>query len=274
MTFIIILISLVIERFFDWSHLRKWRWFSHYQQWVSNRFARWSPEVILGICLLLPLLGVGFVNFLLSGWLYVFFKILFGIVVLVYCLGPVNFWAQSYACLKIIQGEDAERVNEEMYALLGIKFPANLQAFHQMLTRTLFVQCNREVFAVFFWFMILGPVGAVLYRLVDLSKTNDTLAVVASKSQQLLNWLPVRVFTLIFALVGHFTEVIKYWQKYAKSGLAENDSILTGCGMAALDLQADNFIAEDGAAEKDCLALLDRVFIVGLVLLAIVVLVL
>ena len=43
MTFIITLIALLIERFFDWNHIRKWRWFLRYQSWLAVRLSAWSP---------------------------------------------------------------------------------------------------------------------------------------------------------------------------------------------------------------------------------------
>jgi hypothetical protein len=58
----------------------------------------------------------------------------------------------------------------------------------------------------------------------------------------------------------------------AKSGLTGNDKLVSECGIAALDVREGNRLPEDGSAEKAALDLLDRVFVMALVVLAIVVL--
>jgi Membrane protein required for beta-lactamase induction len=137
----------------------------------------------------------------------------------------------------------------------------------------LFVEAYHRVFAILFWYMVLGPMGAVMYRVVDLCKTRGTYAVSeAAAFQTALDWLPVRVFTFVFALGGHFTNVIAKWKTQVLSKSDVNNVLLTECGIAALDVLEAERIPEDGTAEKETLALLDRVFVMTLVLLAFVVL--
>jgi AmpE protein len=100
MTFIITLISLVIERFFHWSQLRQWRWFVKYQHGLSrSRVGNWPFWLLLILCVLPLLLVVGLVNQILDHWLYGILKLIFGIVVLMYCLGPSNLWVQVFASI-------------------------------------------------------------------------------------------------------------------------------------------------------------------------------
>jgi membrane protein required for beta-lactamase induction len=283
MTFIITLISLVIERFFDWSHVRQWHWFMTYQRWLTMHFANWPAYVVLVVCLVPPLCVVGLINHLLSGWLFYLLKLLFGILVLVYCLGPQNFWAQVYQCLNELQSDESSTTIQRVQTVLGLTLPDAAQsgyapfsqAFHRAFTHALFIEANTRVFAVFFWFILLGPVGAVLYRAVSLCKTQGSvLAAPALQWQRVLDWLPARCFTFIFALGGHFTQVIQHWKQFIFSSPRTNESLITECGVAALDILEENRIPEDGSAEKETLALLDRVFVMGLVILAVIVLVL
>lgn len=268
MTFIITLISLVIERFFHWSHLRNWRWFGKYQRWMDSRLSSW-PSALLLILLILPLLIiVGLINCLLDGHLYEIPKIIFGTVILLYCMGPNNLWVQTYSCIKSFNNEDPSLAVNSAQSAFGINFPNNSQAFHQALTGAIFIEANRRVFAVLFWFAILGPIGAVLYRVAAICAEDSRLA---HQLQTILDWIPVRLFTFIFALGGHFTEVFAYWRKDAKKGLEDNNALLTECGIAALDVREENILPEDGTAEKSALELLDRVFLMWLVILAVVV---
>jgi len=92
------------------------------------------------------------------------------------------------------------------------------------------VDAYRQVFAVLFWFMVLpGPMGAVLYRATallasewkdalpgdDLSMLVRSLAVFGRPARRLLwliDWVPVRLTALSFAIVGDFEDAIYCWR--------------------------------------------------------------
>lgn len=238
MTFIITLIALVIERFFHWSHLRHWRWFYTFQQWLSHSRIHQLPSWILFLLSVLPLtVLVGVVDYFLAGWFYGILKIVWGVAVLLYCLGPSNLWVEAY---------------------------------DQTLARTIFVAANERVFSVVFWFVVAGPMGAVFYRSTALMNPTSPLGLshTAKTIQQWLDWIPVRLLTFLFALGGHFTNVFSAWKKNVLKGPGANDLLLTECGMAALDVTSEN------STERDAMSLLDRVFVMALTILAMVVLIL
>jgi AmpE protein len=273
MTFIITFIALVIERFFDCSHIRRFGGFLRFQKWLGLRLAKWPAYLVLTLTLVLPVLAVALINCFLTGILYGALKLIFGAIVLVYCLGPKNFWAQTYTCISALHADDPHPEFEVIKNAFGLMPTDNVEAFHRALTNALFIEANRRVFAVFFWFIVLGPAGAVLYRLVDLCrKEGVTTAAAATTVLQLLDWLPVRLLGLIFALGGHFTKVIKYWQHNVFTPPKMNDVVLAECGIAALDILELDKLPADGTAEKETIALLDRAFVIGLVILAIAVL--
>jgi membrane protein required for beta-lactamase induction len=273
MTFIITLISLVIERFFHWGHLRQWRWFGAYQRNLGGRISSWPSWLILLICALPLLLLVGIINCVLDHWLYGLPKIIFGVIVLLYCMGPNNLWLQTFSCITQLHKEDPQIAINCAQSDFHIAQPANSQAFHKSLTSAIFIEANHRVFAVVFWFILLGPVGAVLYRFVALctEQTDLGLTVLSRKMQSILDWVPARLFTLLFALGGNFMDVFKIWRRDAKSSFEGNDKLIAECGLAALECKGNNQLPEDGASEKAALELLDRVFIMGLLILAMIV---
>jgi AmpE protein len=272
MTFIITFIALIIERFFHWSHLRQWRWFNQYQHWLGARVGNWSSGILLAACVLSLVAAVGVINFLLKGWFYEIPEILFGIVVLLYCMGPNNLWAQAFGCLSELH-KDPQIAIMHAQATFGIPTPSNSQAFHQSLTSSLFIAAQERIFAVIFWFVILGPVGAVIYRSIALCANQSDLGLtqIAAKIQRWLDWMPARIFTFLFALAGHFVAVFNVWKKEVKSGIEMNEKLVAECGMAAI--KNSTVIPEDGSAEKAALELLDRVFIITIVILAMMVLI-
>jgi adenosylcobinamide-phosphate synthase len=93
----------------------------------------------------------------------------------------------------------------------------------------------RQVFAVLFWFVVLpGPVGAVLYRVSALvafewkgALPGDDMTVLTRSLQVfgrparvllwLLDWVPARLTALSFAVVGDFEDAAYCWRTQARS---------------------------------------------------------
>lgn len=275
MTFIITLIALMMERFFHWHHLRHWRWFLKYEHWLSLQIGRQSAVFRLIISILPPLIIVGLIAWLVKGWFYGILQLVFGIFVLLYCIGPKNLWVQVYQCINDMQNDDPSAVIDRVKSDFLIRTPENAQQFHHNFVRAIFIAALERIFSVIFWFVILGPLGAVLYRLIELFVVRSELGLdhIAARIKSVLDWFPIRVFTFLFALGGHFTEVFAIWKKGVFKGVQVNETFLTDCGMAALDVMEAGALPENGEAEKETLELLDRVFVMWLVILAIIVLI-
>jgi len=276
MVFIAILLALALERFFDWSHLRRWQWFEQYCQMLSSSIDRFNPAVRLACWLLPPVLLVGLIEYILSGWIYGIVRLVFDFFVLLYCFGPTNFWAQLYDCLQPMSQGDPQLVDVRVKAAFPEVTAPTPQALHQTLVRAIYIEGERRVFGVLFWFSVFGPMGAVLYRLIALAqnKTITEMAVLTSKAQELADWLPSRVLGIFFALGGHFVKVLTVWQKYALQGINTSDILIAETGLAALDLPANKPVAENGEVEKQAIQLFDRALIIMLLLSAVLALVL
>ncbi len=260
MTFITALIALLVERFFDWTHIRHWNWLTRYKQWMSTKIKTNSPYLSLALFVAPPAVIVALVDLILSHWLYGIPRLIFSVLVLMYCFGPDNLWAQTYLSVNDPKMEKAQQ-------FFHFNASHDSQAAHQSFTRAIFIEAHQRVFVVVFWFIFLGPFGAVAYRLLALEQQPF-----AEKMKQWLDWIPARVFTFFFALGGHFIEVFSIWKKGMTKGTEATQSLIADCGIASLDVVKENKLPEDGTAEKHALALLDRTFIIGLVVLAAVVL--
>jgi AmpE protein len=280
MTFIVTLVGLLIERFFDWSHLRHWSWYMAYQRAITHKIASKSPYLALAMTIVPVLILVALLDYLLQDWLYGFLRLVFDIVVFIYCLGPKDLWADAFACTTALGQPDADQAAEKIKTSFGVTNNNTYsQSLHKHLLNNLFIEANRRVFAVVFWFVVLGPVGSVMYRAVTLSASdfpNDdidpSLAQSARSVEAALNWLPIRIFTFLFALGGHFAKVLSFWRKHVMRGLDSNEVLLMECGVAALGSDEQGSMPEDGSVERSAISLLDRAFVITLVIIAIMVL--
>lgn len=101
------------------------------------------------------------------------------------------------------------------------------------------------VFAPLFWFVVLGPLGALLYRL---SNTLDAMwgyknqrylyfGWAAARFDDLLNWLPARLTALSYALLGNSSQAINAWQTQAHLLDSPNAGPVMAAGGGALMLQ-------------------------------------
>ncbi|AZL70563.1 MULTISPECIES: regulatory signaling modulator protein AmpE [Pseudomonas] len=73
-------------------------------------------------------------------------------------------------------------------------------------------QAYQSFFAVIFWYFLLGPAAALAYRLLALTGENSRQPALKTLAEQLrhaLDWLPVRVLAVSFALVGNFVAVTR-----------------------------------------------------------------
>ena len=126
-----------------------------------------------------------------------------------------------------------------------------------------------RVFGVLFWFIPLGPFGAVVYaltiplaeRLRGESDFHYMLGWIAS----LLDWIPARLLALSFGLVGNFDGAASIWRDPGAGGLAANIKVLLAGGFGALGL---NDAAPDPKHLSSAAALLKRAALLWLGLLA------
>lgn len=272
MMFMVTLIALLIERFFDWSYLRQGNGFIAFQQYVAKKLPGSSPYVLLALTILPVLVAVVLVEVAIDGWLYGFAKLVYELALLVYCLGPQNLWADTFGHLnaKAYGGKGAR--DEASTPLVG-QGNSRSQPMQRHFLEHIFLEANRRLFAVIFWYSVLGAFGMVLYRLVSLSASqafgqSPQTTTEAQRIGSILDWLPVRIFAFFFALGGHFVQVFTIWQGAEFVGLASNEALLVGSGVAALGMEMGH-VPEDGSAEKSAISLLDRALVMWVVVLAI-----
>ncbi|QLH42544.1 MAG: regulatory signaling modulator protein AmpE [Coxiellaceae bacterium] len=110
--------------------------------------------------------------------------------------------------------------------------PGNEHMSSRALTENLFQHTTGEIFAVWFWYIILGPFGAVfyyaLYSLLQSASRPDSEFIgyrdAATKLLAVINWLPVRIAGLGYALMGNFMAGFQFIMRHFRSGIAYNDA--------------------------------------------------
>jgi adenosylcobinamide-phosphate synthase len=104
----------------------------------------------------------------------------------------------------------------------------------------------RHVFGPLFWFVILGPAGAVAYRAATIlqlkwgardAKRNEQFGRFADQAGELIDWLPIRVTAATFAVMGDFEDAVFCWRQQAERWLCQDYGILLAAGAGAIGVR-------------------------------------
>lgn len=108
------------------------------------------------------------------------------------------------------------------------------------------VSSHRHVFAPLFWFAVLGPAGALLYRLAQLLDESwgrddriefGEFGRFARDAFALIDWLPLRLTAAAFAVVGDFEDAVNCWRTQAHRWPDRASGILIASGAGALGVR-------------------------------------
>ena len=232
MNFVALLLGLGVERLLtDLFHLREFRWLDPLFDAVSRRAekaAMWRSLASVIAVTVLAVLPVALVSVFLAGTLFQIPYFVLAILVLLFSLGPrdLKIEVDDY-CAAVIEdrSDDVQRVSRE---LLENDPPVDPESHIYSVRRAVFVQANNRVFAVVFWFLLLGPTGAWLFRGLDLMRrrlayqySRNEGEISASSYVQVVRsmhgifaWLPARLLVLGYALAGSYEGAISAWRAY------------------------------------------------------------
>ncbi|WP_135607021.1 regulatory signaling modulator protein AmpE [Solemya velesiana gill symbiont] len=239
MTFFAILISLLLDRFaLEQETYRSGRWFDGYRNWLKEKL----PDHPLAILLVpvAPLVAIGWFQSVFDSGLS---ALVYSSIVLLFCLGPLDLDRQVNRVIDELE-TDAEHESETLSAMLGSETVASAPDTGIRLAGKILTEAYNRLFGVIFWFILLGPLGAALYRIAHhlnsnahesetVEETNDVIAQLC----YLLDWLPARMTALLYAVSGSFEDALHGWQASADIAdhrLEANKRILSGAGLGAL----------------------------------------
>lgn len=280
MAFLEVLLALAIERL--WSSVAKWRrfaWFTRFVAWSETRMTSVSAphpgsenasviavphptsrgERARALLLtLMPAIGVGLIHYLLSESLLLL-AFIFDVAVLLYCLGPKDLDTQVRAFMHAHTHTGKEAARQHLADILNVDIEATASLTMPQMLRAvieaILIEANERWFAVIFWFFVLGPPGAVFYRLSvilqdhtrelqsdNLPGTPDSFAAAAQHLHAILGWLPARFTAISYAIMGSFVDAIDGWNQgiprqpedQPVSHRSDNATVVSNSGLGAL----------------------------------------
>ena len=245
MTVIAIIAALVIEQ---WRPLGE-------RRGVSAALAAWAAYlerafnggerqhgIVAWLVAVLPPVGVVIVLHVLlaaAGWV---FALAFHAAVLYLTLGFRQFSHYFTDIQLAVKSGDIERARTLLDQWRGASGVVRTrEEVIRLAIEEALVAAHRHVFGVLLWYLILGPAGAILYRLADYLaarwKHMGAFGRFAEQAFHLLEWPAVRLTAAAFALVGDFENTVYCWRTQARTWSDPDAGILLAAGAGAMGVR-------------------------------------
>lgn len=106
----------------------------------------------------------------------------------------------------------------------------------------LFAHSHRQTFGVLFWFILLGPGGAVLYRLSSVlslrwREASPSFSAAVARIFHALNWLPLRLTALTYAVAGNFEDALYCWRTQTPAWPDVEEGVAMAAGAGAMGVR-------------------------------------
>lgn len=260
----------------DAERVREPAWFRVYSSGLARIARAWRgwdgwPGAL--ITLGLPILALVLLQALLRRLDLDLIAVLVGLVVLFFSLGPKRLGEQAHAFMA--RAEDGGDGGLDLAGAILGRRPDDLGRASAALRDLLLEQSGERLFAVLFWFVVLGPVGALLVRLAVFAREirqGTGFADFAARLAGILAWIPSRLLALTYGLVGSLDHSLEGWKAWRESGadpvLDAGRSFLREVGRGALQVAGDATEQDEPDAVAAALQLYHRALAVWLILLA------
>lgn len=281
MSFLAALFALLLDQVL--RHLepvRDARWFRAYAETFSSLLRSAEPGRAASgavLTVLVPAVVALFLGDVLNH-MWEGFGFVFAAVVFWFCLGPRDLHHQVQGYIDAVQAGDEARAAAVAAEVLEVAPPASPTERTQAVTQKVFKEANVRQFGVLFWFGVLGPAGAVLYRCADLLKRRPTpgesseAGATAARLLGVLDWIPAHLTALGYALAGSFEDAVSdlraYYRDCTLHFFQVSDDVLVFSGLGAVRATAAE---ETGITRlKSALGLVRRTLIIWVAVYALV----
>lgn len=114
-------------------------------------------------------------------------------------------------------------------------------------------QSHYDLTAPIFWFVLLGPAGALIYRLAYLLarawSSKGNFGAFAQTAFAWLDWLPARITASSFAIVGDFEDAVYCWRTQSQAWPDRAVGIILASGAGALGVRLGEPLPTRGVVE-------------------------
>jgi len=247
---ITILLAVLLDRLVpDRQGFQPFLWFRDWAESIEEHFNGGKRLQGVGATLLatLPIVvAVVLVRYVLGeiGWIL---RFAFDVVALYLCLDVYRLGKTANAVAESLEAGDANEANHQLRELTGKESPDVSEAnISRMAVEAVLRQGNALVVSPIFWFILLGPFGAVLQRLASILdmmwghryERFVEFGWAAARLDDLLGWVPARITAISYALMGSFEDALHSWRRRIGVWSDINSGPLLASGLGAMHMQS------------------------------------
>lgn len=296
MSLIALILALVLEHGLTAVlHLREPRWLDRYCDWAARDAVQKPYGRLIGtaiIAIALPVAPVALASAMLGTHLLGLLQLAFAVLVLLVSFGPRDLRQEVDDYLDALGRGDREEASRCAKEILEADATGRDAGLREAVEEAIFVQANNRIFGVVFWFIVLGPAGAWMFRVSDLMRRRAAFEAVRRGApvtagsfggalafiQGLLAWIPARLAAGSYALAGSFEDAVGSWRAAAdrvgEGILDRSEDLLARVGKGSLQSSLSAAAPEelDSAAAAGAWRIVSRSLWIWLAVVAVLVL--
>lgn len=268
-----ILAALLLDRLVpDRGGLQIFNWYRDWAESIELRFnggtrAQGVAAVVLAL---------GPIIFAILVLRYVLVRIspllgsLFDIFVLYLCLDLFRLGQAADAISAALDQGDLAAANQHLEDLSGkVSQETSEAGIARSAVEAVLKQGNWAIIAPLFWFIMLGPGGAALQRLVGVldklwghrNQRFSAFGWAAARLNDLFGWIPARLTALSYAFMGSFEDALHCWRRQAGMWSDINSGPLLASGLGAMHMHHCEDADEQAASLNGWSVIADSVHI-------------
>lgn len=254
---IIILCAFALDRLMpDRYGFKPFAWYPDWAESIEQRFNGGKRSHGVGAVLLavVPIvIGVMFARFIL-GEIASVLRFIFDVVILYVCINIYRLGKTADAVSNALEAGNTQEADEQLRELSG-KGATELSetGIAHAAVEAVLKQGSSLVVSPIFWFILLGPVGAVLQRLASILDTLwghrydrfTTFGWAAARLDDLMQWIPARITALSYAIMGSFEDALYCWRQRVGAWSDLNSGPVLASGFGAMHMPFNEPVTGD-----------------------------
>ncbi|HUU71874.1 MAG TPA: CobD/CbiB family protein [Burkholderiales bacterium] len=201
-------------------------------------------------------LGIALLHSLLD-YIGALLELAFNVAVLYFLIGFRQFGSGFNSVLEALRNDDANAARQALADWRNQ--PADELESAEVAKLAIedgLIGAQRHLFGVIFWFVVLpGPVGAVLYFLSAMlverwglrqGEEYIEFGRFARQAFEVLDWIPARLTAITFAIVGNFEDAVYCWRTQSNAWGDPGQGAVLSAGAGALGVRLGDAIHENG----------------------------
>mgnify|MGYP001217583568 CR=1 FL=1 len=218
---------------------------ARWANWLERSFNAGAARhgMVAWLVAVVPALAAALALYYALAWASPLLALAFNVACLYLTLGFRQF-SHYFTDLQLaIRAGDVDRARDLIGAWRGE--PARHRSREEVIRLALeeaLVASHRHVFGVLFWFLVLpGPSGAILYRLALYLRRRwqglGGFGAFTERAYRLLEWPAVRLTAASFAVVGDFEDAVYCWRTQAQSWPDPDAGVVLAAGAGAMGVR-------------------------------------